>query len=99
MEIKNTHNERKTHKTFSTKINSIHKKLHTSIQRLRMYKMETKQLHALCTKLISEGKLTLAELKEHVESREIIKNKIFNSQVFQARANEIDTHNEDEFER
>ena len=66
----------KANRTFAKKINSIRKKWMRDQQNVRLLKHESKQLHHLCDKLISEGRLTLQELKSAVDSREIAKAKL-----------------------
>ena len=76
--MENTYNESKAHRTFSNYINSIKKKWKRDQENVRLLKYETRQLHYLCDKLIADGRLTLDELRENVNSRQEAKKTVLN---------------------
>jgi hypothetical protein len=71
--------EAKITSTFQKRINSITKKWHRDQFNVELLKLESRQLHHLVDKLISERRLTIVELRKHVNSRkeaiEILKKK------------------------
>ncbi len=68
--MKNINGFDKANKTFSFKLKSMKKKWMRDQNNLRLLKFESKQLHHLCDKMLSDGRLTLGELRFHVNSRQ-----------------------------
>lgn len=66
----------KTSSSFQKKMDIVRKKWIRDQNRMKLYKYETRQLHALCTRMIKDGRLTLEELKSNVDSLENAKIKL-----------------------
>lgn len=98
--MENTCNESKKDRTYTLKINTIRKKWKRDLNMLSIRKLESNQLHTLCTKLIKEGRLTLDELKASVNSREDLKKILFGAKSTPDFPNDPEQeYNEDEFDR
>jgi len=59
----------KTVSTHSKMINTIRRKWRKDIDNVQLLKFECRQLHHLIDKMIADGRITLDELRDNVNSR------------------------------